>query len=54
MRKTLPRKPDLATIDQQQLDSLVTVYNDTPRKCLAFRTPNEVFSDLINRVALQT
>lgn len=54
MRKTLPRKSDLATIDQQQLDSLVTAYNDTPRKCLAFRTPNEVFSELINRVALQT
>jgi transposase, IS30 family len=54
MRKTLPRKSDLATIDQRQLESLATAYNDTPSKCLAFRTPNEVFSDLIKRVALQT
>ena len=54
MRSPLPRKTDLATITDEQLLALVQRYNDTPRKCLAFRTPNEVFSDLINRVALQT
>lgn len=53
MRRTLPRKSDLASIDQQHLDQLVAAYNDTPRKCLAFQTPNEVFSSF-NRVALQT
>ncbi|MBA5776307.1 IS30 family transposase [Stappia sp. F7233] len=54
MRKILPRKSDLATIDQGQIRQLVEHYNNTPRKCLAFRTPNEVFSELLNRVALQT
>jgi IS30 family transposase len=54
MRRSLPRKVDLASITPAQLQSLVKVYNDTPRKCLAFQTPNEVFSDIINRVALQT
>jgi transposase, IS30 family len=54
MRRTLPRKSDLAAITHEQLQSLVAAYNDTPRKCLAFRTPSEVFSDIINRVALQT
>ena len=54
MRRTLPRQSDLVSIDQSQLDRLVAAYNDTPRKCLAFRTPNEVFSDFLNRVALQT
>lgn len=54
MRKMLPRKSDLAAITREQLDALVQRYNDTPRKCLAFRTPNEVFSHLLNRVALQT
>jgi len=54
MRRPLPRKTDIATITDQHLDTLVQLYNDTPRKCLAFRTPNEVFSDFINRVALQT
>ena len=54
MRRTLPRKADLATIDPSHLSRLVHAYNNTPRKCLAFRTPTEVFSDFLNRVALQT
>jgi transposase, IS30 family len=54
MRRTLPRKSDLATITDHELENLVARYNATPRKCLAFRTPNEVFSTIVNRVALQT
>jgi IS30 family transposase len=54
MRRALPRKADLATISADQLQALVRAYNDTPRKCLAYQTPNEVFSKLINRFALQT
>jgi hypothetical protein len=27
--------------------ALVEAYNNTPRKCLAFQTPNEVFSDIL-------
>jgi IS30 family transposase len=54
MRRPLPRKSDLATINDDRIHTLVEAYNNTPRKCLAFRTPNEVFSEFINRVALQT
>jgi IS30 family transposase len=54
MRKILPRKSDLAAITLDQLTNLLTRYNDTPRKCLAFKTPNEVFFSFFNRVALQT
>jgi IS30 family transposase len=54
MRRPLPRKTDLATLSDDQLLALVQRYNDTPRKCLAFQTPNEVFSASLNRVALQT
>ena len=53
MRRPLPRKTNLATITEDQLNDLVQRYNDTPRKCLAFKTPNEVFSAFLNRVALQ-
>jgi IS30 family transposase len=49
----LPRKADLAVVAQEDLSRLVEAYNTTPRKCLAFGTPQEVFSSLINRVALQ-
>lgn len=54
MRRSLPRKTDLATLGADELEALVKAYNDTPRKCLAFKTPNEVFCETINRVALQT
>ena len=50
MRRPLPRKSDLATISHQKLQSLVRRYNNTPRLCLDYNTPNEIF----NRVALQT
>ncbi len=50
MRRTLPRKSDLTTITHQKLQSLVRQYNNTPRLCLGYKTPNEIF----NRVALQT
>lgn len=53
MRRPLPRKSDLATITDQHLAAIVEAYNNTPRKCLAFKTPNEVFSAFSTTVALQ-
>src|SRR5439155_21015172 len=43
MRRGLPRKTDLATLSNQRLLSLVRSYNHTPRKCLNYKTPAEVF-----------
>lgn len=43
MRRCLPRKTDLATLSRRELDALIRAYNNTPRKCLGFRTPAEVF-----------
>ena len=49
MRRGLPRKTDLATLSDQRLLSLVRSYNHTPRKCLNYKTPAEVFSrDLLH------
>jgi len=52
LRRALPRKTDIAALSAQKLRRLLEAYNSTPRKCLGFRTPNEVFS--AQRVALQT
>ena len=54
LRRKLPRKSDLARISKAELDQMIQNYNDTPRKCLGFKTPNEVFTENINRVALQS
>ena len=53
LRRTLPRSTSPAGLDRGCLARHLRRYNNTPRKCLGFRTPAEVFSAL-QRVALQT
>ncbi len=43
MRRTLPRKTDLATLPDDRFIELIQAYNNTPRKCLDFQTPAELF-----------
>jgi transposase, IS30 family len=44
MRKTLPRKTNLTDISLNDLNIRVAAYNNTPRKCLGYKTPAEVFN----------
>jgi transposase, IS30 family len=48
MRRFMPRKTDLATLPNSRFNKLVSAYNNTPRKCLDFRTPAEAFSELLH------
>ena len=43
IRRFLPRKTDLETIEPEHFHRIITAYNSTPRKCLDFQTPAEVF-----------
>jgi IS30 family transposase len=45
MRRFLPRKTDIATIDQHLFTQLIIRYNNTPRKCLDWNTPAEAFAN---------
>ena len=54
LRRRLPHKTDLTTLSPRQIACIVKAYNETPRKCLDFKTPAEAFSLLISAVALQT
>jgi len=45
MRRPLPRKSDLSHLSQQDLDQFISLYNHTPRKCLDYKTPAEIFSN---------
>jgi len=47
MRRTLPRKTDLAGLPEDRFVGLLQAYNNTPRKCLAYQTPAELFSDAV-------
>ncbi len=51
LRRTLPRKTDLATLGPADLARVIQAYNSTPRRCLGYKTPDEVFYET---VALQT
>jgi IS30 family transposase len=44
LRRYLPRKTNLDTIKSSNLDDLIAAHNNTPRKCLGFKSPAEVFS----------
>ena len=52
LRRLLPRKTDLDSLPKRTLSQFIDRYNNTPRKCLGFQTPNEVFFQ--DSVALQT
>ena len=46
LRRALPTKTDPATLLPQQIDAILANYNNTPRKCLGFKTPAETFNPL--------
>lgn len=46
IRRYLPRKTDLHAWTQAELDEIAEDINTTPMKCLGYRTPNEVYSQL--------
>ena len=48
MRRVLPTKTDLATLSPAQIRDLARLYNHTPRKCLDFQTPAEVFLEVLH------
>lgn len=48
LRRWLPRKTDLTHWPPERLHQLALLYNHTPRKCLGFATPAEVFAKLLH------
>ena len=48
LRRVLPRKTDIAAIAPARFRDLARLYNNTPRKCLDFRTPAEVFFKVLH------
>ncbi len=46
LRRFMPKKTNFAMITQEDLDNIQELLNNRPRKCLGFKTPNEVFYKL--------
>ena len=47
LRRTLPRKTHPSQLTQNSIDALAQRHNHTPRKCLGFQTPAEIFTSLL-------
>lgn len=46
IRRFLPKTSSFANITQEQRDAIVSLINKRPRKCLGYRTPNEIFTQI--------
>ena len=45
IRRRLPKGTSFKNLTQEHLDKIVENINNRPRKCLGYRTPNEVFNE---------
>ena len=45
LRRYLPRKTRWEELSRSRVSRVVQIYNNTPRKCLGYRTPAEVFME---------
>lgn len=44
LRRYIPKRTDLTTVSQTELDAIIQEINNRPRKCLEYETPLEVFN----------
>lgn len=44
LRRYIPKRTDLTSVSQTELDAIIQEINNRPRKCLEYETPNEAFS----------
>ena len=53
LRQYIPKKRALSTVTDEELRMIQDQLNNRPRKRLGFKTPSEVFSQSLNRVAIR-
>jgi transposase, IS30 family len=54
IRQYFPKKHNFTTITEKAISMVMNKLNNRPRKCLGFKTPNEVFFGIKPNVAFQT
>lgn len=53
VRQYIPKERKLETVTKEELQMIEDKLNNRPRKCLGFKTPNQVFNALTKRRALR-
>lgn len=54
LHRFIPKKSDLLTFDGNSLKDIQNKFNNVPRKILGYRTPNELFTEDLQGVALHS
>lgn len=52
VRQYLPKKPDFGKITDEDVEFVIERLNNRPRKCLGFKSPNQIFLNHSPVVAL--
>jgi len=52
IRQYLPKGKSFDNLTDQDVQNIMDRLNNRPRKCLGFRTPNQIFSEAKSDVAL--
>lgn len=52
IRRFIPKKSNIADYSPKQIKEIVFIINNTPRKCLNYRTPQEVFTEQLTLLKL--
>jgi len=47
IRRFLPKKTNFAIITKEQIKQIENLLNNRPRKCLSYKTPNEIFNEAV-------
>ena len=47
IRRFLPKKTDFVIITKEQVKQIENLLNNRPRKCLGYKTPNEIFNEAV-------
>lgn len=52
LRRFIPKKARMEEFSQQKINYFLRLMNNTPRKCLGWRTPNEVFNEQLSKLKI--
>jgi IS30 family transposase len=53
IRCFVPKRRDISTVTQEELNEIHSFLNDRPRECIEFRTPTDYYSSLTTSVLLE-
>jgi IS30 family transposase len=54
LRRYLPKRFDISSLTQQELNDIAEELNNRPRKRLGYQTPNEVYNLLVNKERIKS